>query len=240
MEAQLDDITGLLRIQQIDLDILRCKKELDELPQRAAIMDARKKRAGIAEKRDKVDALKRDAAKRLARISDEDASLAKKEAGTQAAINAAQGDYRNVEARAKELAGIVKRRETLSAERDKVDAEIEKISQLEMQVARALDEVDAVEARLIESFKKEGGTLKVTLAQLEAKRTALSSVMTPAVLKLYEKAAARAGGVGVGVLSGNRCGACRAPIEGGRLIELKANAPLGTCPACKRLLVVDQ
>ncbi|MFR8300535.1 MAG: C4-type zinc ribbon domain-containing protein [Gordonibacter urolithinfaciens] len=42
----------------------------------------------------------------------------------------------------------------------------------------------------------------------------------------------------VGLLTEGRCGVCRTVIDGGRLIDLKAEAPLGTCPHCKRLLVV--
>lgn len=239
MEACHDDITALLHIQQIDLDILRQKKQLDELPQRSLILDARKKRAAVKGKQEKVDALKKDIAKRLTRVSDEDASLAKKEAGTQAAINAAQGDYRNVQARTKELAGIAKRREALAEDRAKIDAELEKVSGLEAQVRRALEEIDAAEARAIESFQKEGGALKVKITQLEAKRASAAEAMNPQILKLYEKTAARAGGVAVGVLNGTQCGVCRANLEGGRLIELRSQAPLGTCPACKRLLIVE-
>lgn len=239
MEAQHDDITGLLHIQQIDLDILRLGKQLEELPQRAAIMDARKKREAVGGKRAQVDALKKEAAKRLSRISDEDASLAKKEAGTQAAIEAASGNYRNVEARTKELAGIAKRRATLAEDRAKASAELDRITQLEAQVLRALADIDAAEARAVESFKQEGGALKAGIAKLEAQRAELAAHMTPEVLKLYEKTAARTGGVAIGVLNGSHCGVCRAAIEGGRLIELRAHAPLGTCPACKRLLVVE-
>ncbi|WP_165053537.1 MULTISPECIES: zinc ribbon domain-containing protein [unclassified Adlercreutzia] len=239
MEAQHDDIAGLLQIQQIDLDILRLNKQLEELPQRAVIMEARKKREAVGGKRAQVDALKKDAAQRLSRISDEDASLAKKEAGTQAAIEAASGNYRNVEARTKELAGIAKRRAKLADDRAKASDELDKITQLETQVLHALSDIDAAEARAVESFKREGGALKMGVAKLEAERAELAGRMTPAVLRLYEKTAARTGGVAVGMLNGDRCGVCRAAIEGGRLIELKAHAPLGTCPSCKRLLIVE-
>lgn len=239
MEARHEDITALLLIQQIDLEMMRQKKQLDELPQRELILSARKKRTAVEEKQEKVDVLKKDIIKRLTRISDEDASLAKKEAGTQAAIEAAGGDYRNVQARTKELAGIAKRREALAADRAKVDSELEKVSAIEAQVRRALDEVDAAEASAIESFQKEGGALKMAIAQLEAKRTAAAAELDPQILKLYEKTAARSGGVAVGVLNGVKCGVCRASLEGGRLIELKSQAPLGTCPACKRLLIVE-
>ena len=47
------------------------------------------------------------------------------------------------------------------------------------------------------------------------------------------------GGVAIGRLLEDTCGICRTTIEGGRLIELRASAPLGVCPSCKRLLVIE-
>lgn len=240
MRANRDDLTGLLQLQQIDLDIMRKTKELDGLPQRGVIVAARKKREAIEAKRGQVDALKKDAAKRATRIGDEDASLAKKEAGTQAAIDAARGDYRHVEARTKELASIVKRRETLAENLAGVNAELKRISDMETQVALALEELDNVESKAVASFQQQGGALKADIAKLKADRQGIIDTMTPEVAELYDKTAARTGGVAVGMLKGNTCGTCRATIESGRLIDLRAQAPLGVCPACKRLLIIEQ
>lgn len=239
MRASETDLAALLQIQQIDLDVMRKKKQFDELPQRGVILGLRQKRDALGQKAGKIVELKRDAAKRLARINDEDASLAKKETGVQAAIENAHGDFRNVEARSKELAGIARRRGTLAADRDGVEAELAKIGDLEAQVTLAVEEIDAAEQRAVESFQQEGGTLQKELAQLSAARAKAASAVDAAVMKAYEKSAARSGGVAVARLSGSQCGACRSHIDGGRLIQLKAEAPLGTCPACKRLLIIE-
>ena len=130
MEATRDDIEGLFELQRIDLEIKRLSKELDELPQRGIIVAARDKKTAIEAKSEQVAELKRATTKKITRIDDEDASLAKKEAGVQAAIDAAHGDFRNVEARTKELAGIVRRRATIAEDRAAVAAELDKISTL--------------------------------------------------------------------------------------------------------------
>lgn len=239
MEARHDDVVGLLHLQKIDLDILKQKKQLDELPQRGMILAARKKRAAVEQKRSQVDAIKKDAAGRLSRINDEDAVLARKAQDVQSAIDSLRGDFRSVESRTKELAGIAKRRETLESERAKVDGELAKIGDIEAQVLLALEEIDAAEQRAVASFQKEGGALKASLAQLDRERAQVAAQITPEVERLYEKTAARSGGVAVGVLNGSQCGVCRASLEGGRLIELKSQAPLGVCPVCRRLLVVE-
>ena len=65
----------------------------------------------------------------------------------------------------------------------------------------------------------------------------METKVSPQLLDVYNRTAARSG-VAIGVLDGNRCGACRTVIDGGRLIDLRNQAPLGMCPSCKRLLVI--
>lgn len=238
MEATREDIEGLFELQRIDLEVKRLAKELDELPQRSIIVAAREKKAEIEAKAEKVAELKRATSKKITRIDDEDASLAKKEAGVQAAIDAAHGDFRNVEARTKELASIVRRRATIAEDRAGVQAELDKISAMEAQIALALEEIAAKEQEAIDSFQKQGGDLKLAIAKLEAGRGQVEAKVDADLVRAYDRIAARSGGVSVGVLDGTRCGVCRMPIDGGRLIDLRSQAPLGTCPSCKRLLVI--
>ena len=238
MDATREDIEGLFELQRIDLEIMRFTKELDELPQRAIIMAARDKKAEIQAKGEKVAELKRATMKRITRIDDEDASLAKKEAGVQAAIDAAHGDFRNVEARTQELAGIVRRRGTIAEDRAAIQAELDKIGAMEAQIALAVEEISAKEQQAIDSFQKQGGELKLAIAKLEAARGPVEAKVNDDLARAYDRIVARSGGVAIGVLDDSRCGVCRMPIESGRLIDLRSQAPLGICPACKRLLVI--
>ena len=238
MEATREDIEGLFELQRIDLEIKRLNRELDELPQRSIIVAAREKKIAIESKAEQVAELKRTTSRKITRIDDEDASLAKKEAGVQAAIDAAHGDFRNVEARSKELASIVRRRATIAEDRAGVSAELDKITAMETQINAALEELSAKEQEAIDSFQKQGGDLKLSVAKLEAARGQVVAKVSDELVRAYDKAAAHAGGVAIANLDDNRCGACRTVIDGGRLIDLRNQAPLGTCPSCKRLLVI--
>ena len=238
MEATREDIEGLFELQRIDLEVKRLTKELDDLPQRSIIVAAREKTTEIEAKAEKVAELKRVTARKITRIDDEDASLAKKEAGVQAAIDAAHGDFRNVEARTKELAGIVRRRGTIAEDRAAIQAELDKIGAMEAQIALAVEEISAKEQQAIDSFQKQGGELKLAIAKLEAARGPVEAKVDDDLARAYDRIVARSGGVAIGVLDDSRCGVCRMPIEGGRLIDLRSQAPLGICPSCKRLLVI--
>ena len=59
MKATHEDLSGLIRLQQTDLDALKQKKALDELPQRKTILNARQKRAVVEEKLARVAELRK-------------------------------------------------------------------------------------------------------------------------------------------------------------------------------------
>ena len=238
MQATTDDLTNLLRMQQIDLDLMQAKKKLEELPQRATILAARQKKRTIEQKRDQVAEMRARAEGMAAKLEAEDAELAEKQRRVQEAIDGSLGNYRNVEAHTKELNGFAKRRNALEVELTRLGEELAKIEGVQSQVSQALAEVDKQEAAAIVSFQREGGALQAEIARMSADREGMSAELSPELRDTYNRTASRTGGVAVGLLTEGRCGVCRTVIDGGRLIDLKAEAPLGTCPHCKRLLVV--
>ena len=238
MQATTDDLTNLLRMQQIDLDLMKAKKKLEELPQRATILAARQKKRTIEQKRDQVAEMRARAEGMAAKLEAEDAELAEKQRRVQEAIDGSLGNYRNVEAHTRELNGFAKRRNALEVELTRLGEELAKIEGVQSQVSQALAEVDKQEAAAIVSFQREGGALQAEIARMSADREGMSAELSPELRDTYNRTASRTGGVAVGLLTEGRCGVCRTVIDGGRLIDLKAEAPLGTCPHCKRLLVV--
>lgn len=239
MQATPFDIESLLAAQQADFDIMHMTRELEELPQRAIILGCRQKRDAMEAKVSKIATLKKETERKRTRITDEDASLQKKEAGVQAAIEAAGGDYRNVEARTKELDGIFRRRQTLAEQIEQLDAEMGKISDLAAQAAGALRDIDRTEEEATASFKQEGGRLKASIADAERRREELLSGVTDELARAYRTTSDHLGTVVIGRLDDGRCGVCRAAIDPGRQIELRSQAPITFCPICKRLMIVE-
>lgn len=238
MQATTEDISTLIKLQQADFALLKARKQFDELPQREQIRVARAKREEVLKKKAQADELKGKAAAALKKLEDEDASLVDKQHQVQQLIDEAKGDYRNVESRTKELNGIAKRRGTLEDELVAKAEELEKVEAVVAQIERALEVLREQEEKATASFQKEGGALKATLMRLESDRAALAASLPQELASAYERAAKHCGGVAVAVLNGDACGACRMPIDAGRLASIKREAPLSTCPHCKRMLVV--
>lgn len=228
----------MLKLQQVDLQALKLQKQFEELPQRQKIVDAREKQQQLAAKLETIDALLAKADKAINVIIEKDQCLEKRQAEIQKDIDAAGGDFRNLEARTNELAAQGEARERLVPELEKAEAEKTKIVDARNQVLAAAKKIAQIEAAAIESFKKEGGALQQAIIAIQAERKAMAQELGADLMKVYDKAAKAGAGVAIGLLIEGRCGSCRAPIDDARMVELKKNAPLATCPHCKRLIAM--
>jgi len=239
MHAEYEDLDSLLEIQRIDLMVMQLKKQRIELPQRIQVMRLLKKREEIQAKLDQVLELNKKADHEMTLVEDEDRLLAEKQLRAQEFIDVSGSDYRSVESHSKEMAGMVKRRETLAQKMVSIEEQLAKIKSVRKQLEGAVQASIAEETRLRSEFESHDTALAEQVKNLNAKRAELMAGLPEKLASLYEKTAARSGGVAVGKLLESTCGVCRTAIDGGRLIELRASAPLGICPNCKRLLVIE-
>jgi len=239
MHVEQRDIDALLELQQIDLEILQTNKKRADLPQRAKVALLLKKKDELSAKAEQVAALREKSAAEMSKVETEDSQLAEKQRKAQELIDNAGTDYRSVESHSKELSGFAKRRETLSQRIDALSGELAKIDGIASQIEAAIAAVEREETSARASFAEQDAAFADQLEQLDARRGELAASIDAAVVDLYQKTAIHTGGVAVGRLIDDKCGVCRSVIEGGHLIQLKADAPLGVCPSCKRLLVVE-
>ncbi len=238
MEVQQEDINKLLELQELDAVLNKAQKDFNELPERGLIKETREKCSEVLKKKDQLDAMQQACEEGIEKLETEDAALLAKQKQVQADIDASGGDYRNLEARTKELNGISRRRLTLEEELGKKAEELDKLEGLSKQVQDALALLKEREEKATASFQKKGSALREKIVQLEKQRKGLTQSIDAALLKKYGDLYQRCGGVVLGYLKESICGVCRSPIEPGRLSELKRQAPLASCPHCKRLLII--
>ena len=236
MRIDSEVLAAFLHMQELDVQIIRAEKQLQELPERKAIADAMAKRRAVAAKAEQVEKLAAKAEDKLARITEEDDGLAR---CIQDEIDQAQGDFRTVDARTKELTGVQERRDVLEEDMRVVDAELEKIKAVRAQVAAALEQLEGIERSSGAAFSQKGGELKQRIADMQAKRKAMAQRVPADDMKLYERTAAATAGVPLALLVEERCGACRTPIEHGRVVDMRSQGNVATCPNCGRLLILQ-
>lgn len=239
MDATADQLETLDTLQDLDRKRLQAKHMIENLPQRAQVMQLQAKRNDIEAKLVKVEALYSAADHEMMKLNTEDEQVATKQAATQAKIDEDRGDYRSVTSLTRDLEGMMKRRETLEFEMNKADKKLSEIGAVRTQAQAALARIAAKEQALIGAYRNEGGKLQEQIAQYEAQRTSLARTLPAGILEAYEAAAKRCGGVGLAHLRENGCSACRSVIETNRLLVLKRDAPIATCPNCHRLLIIE-
>ena len=240
MQASDKELELLEQLQKVDRDRVSAQKKFDELPHRKAILDVRKKKAEVQGKRDQVQGLLDATEKNLHNLMHEDERLAAKQDEIEQKLQESKGDYRSVTAHTKELDGIVKRRGNVDNELGEVDGKLSKVKATLDQVDAAIAQLDKRETELTEAFQKVGGALSQAIADMGHVREQLIGKLSPEVRKAYEHAVSQCGGVGLAHLVDEKCDTCRTSFTHGRMSQLKADAPLATCPSCRRLLVVEE
>ena len=238
MQATPQELDQLEELQRIDMESIHNKKKLDALPQRQVILETRQKLAEVVKKKTQVQDMIDEAEDELAKLMTEDERLAQKQAETQDALDRVKGDYRSVESYSKDLHGVVKRREKLASDMERLDAQIGRIKPLMDQIMAGCAELEAREKAAIASFQEEGGALQRALAEAEANHKNIQSSLSPGLYQAYDRACNECGGIGVAELVDSSCSACRSVFDSTKMARIMQEEPVSRCPSCRRLLLI--
>lgn len=229
----------LIALQEHDLAIARAERLLDELPEKLAVLQLRKRLKDIEAVRDRAQAYCRKAEALVTKSNDEAASVQAKIDGEQAKV--LSGEVTNP----KELQNLTRELDALKRRKDAIEHEelglMEKAETGEAQLAKvesALAEGAEKEAELIAAYKTRGTELTNEIAGMKRQREAVAGKVTPELLARYESLRASKHGIGVGVLNTDMCSACRTQLPAGKAQALQAGPAITECPNCKRILVI--
>lgn len=235
----MNPAAALLRIQELDLEIMRFERQLDSLPEKQAILDARAKLKEVDARLEKGKTILGAQEAELKRLQDEIAMLEAKIAAEQDKVMSGAITAH------KEVAHITREMDSLRQRKDGLDTQalrfMERVEQAEAGMAHldeARTELASREDALIARFKEIGGEIRSQVAQRVTQRAKLAELLTPALLKRYDTAREQRGGVGVGKLEADACSACHSDLPTESLRDLSMGDPIAECPACGRLLVV--
>ena len=237
----MDQAAALVALSEKDLEITRATKKLSELPEKTAILDLRHKLREVEALSAKAGVYVSQLQAALKRTEDETATVSEKIVAEQAKVNS--GAITNH----KELQSLSREIDSLARQKDKkvneVLAAMEKLEAGKAQaekVAATVEKGKLKEAQLIGQFQKVGGELQTSIDRAIKERAALAGVLEAPLLARYEAVRAAKHGMGVGVLRGDMCSACRIDLPFERIQALVAGGAIGECPVCHRLLVVPE
>jgi predicted nucleic acid-binding Zn-ribbon protein len=227
----------LLALQDLDVEIMRAKKRLEELPEKREILVVRSKIKDVTALHGKADLLVKKLSADLKAHQDEIATLTEKIAGEQTKVMATT-DHRAVQSITREMDGLRRRQDKMEMESLQLMERIDKAAAQTTKIDEALKQLSEKDATLCERFKEVGGALQNEIASMEKRRSETAAALAPATVARYEKIRESRGGIGVGRLDGDACTACRMSLPSERIRELEAGDDVGLCPQCRRLIVV--
>lgn len=233
----MNEPQALLELQDIDVEIMRANKRLETLPEKQAILGVRAKQREVATMRDKAQMLVHKLDAELKARQDEITMLAEKIGVEQAKIMETT-DHRQVNALTREMDGLKRRVDKLEMESLQYMERLDKAKVQVKTIEDALGKFSEKEAELIEHYKTAGGALQKEIGRLESRRKAAAKNVSEELLKRYEAARVSKGGIGVGRLDGESCTACRMSLPAERVRDLSNGDDIGTCPQCRRIIVV--
>ena len=227
----------LLSLQDLDIEIMRAKKRLEELPEKREILTLRQKIRDVTDLHGRADVLVRKLAADLKAHQDEISTLSEKLAAEQVKVMATT-DHRAVQSITREMDGLRRRQDKMEMESLQLMERIDKAGGQMAKIDAALTQLAEKDAQLVTRFKTVGGALQADIADMERRRDETAASLNGAILTRYEKIRESKGGVGVGRLDGEACTACRMSLPGEKLRQLQSGDDISVCPQCRRLIVV--
>lgn len=226
-------------------DIQALDREIDHLRSERRELEAGKAAADLAKR-------VADGEARLQRVRTEREALARQQRLDDLARQSEETDRKKLNE--KLYGGSVRNPRDLEGLQKNIAGSEEKISVLETRILEAMEKDEGLAARVgqlervlhrdreqLAALRAEStrriAEIDASLKDLEGRRSALASSVAAPVQREYDRIRGRAGGVGVGVVSGGVCGACGVALPPLLMAKLGHGDTLLTCEHCGRLLV---
>lgn len=226
----------LINLQDIDLDILRLKKGIEQLPEKQAYLKAVKTHKELQQKLNAIVGKRKDIEIDIEDIQSEAQEVSDKIASIEQSLNT-NTDSRLVFNLNRDLAGQVKRKEKLEFNQDNLLVELEKISSLEEKAQQALAKLIEVEESNKLAIQSQISASQEELASLQSERESEIQHLSEVEYENYELLRERKNGIAVARLLDNGCAVCGAQFNDAQLKTLKTEDDVSVCPSCGRLLV---
>ena len=230
---------ALLRLQEIDLELMRINGQLKALPQQKKLEAIKAAERNITSKLTTIVGQRKDAEMEL---EDNEAGQQK----TRDRVTEVQGeaqeratDYRGVRDLEAHLTALAKQLEKLEFKHHDLEANLERLMRLEQNAHDLMDKLAAERDAQQESFDKASADLMARVRVLAQERKAALADISDRVQADYARATKRFGGLAVERLRGNVPTTCRVKLQQGLFNELLHGPSITSCPYCHRMLVTE-
>lgn len=233
----MEEARALIELQNVDMQIIRARNALEQIPETAQIQQVRAKLKELARRTTKIVGALKDA-----QIEAEDnAGRRQTLTGYVDAINlenANSSDFRRIQDNNAELERLAKRLEKVNFNQSKAASEAERLQGVLKQAESVKAQLEARERELVEAFRSHAQDIKDELTRLVGERASIVSSLSPELVGRYQASCKAHGQVGVAELEDGSCTGCRVQLQPSQVDALRQGPDVSVCPVCGRLLVV--
>lgn len=236
------DLIPLLQVQQMDTAIDRLMHRSANLPEQAELSTLQAQRiedAAIhAERQEELDKVDRE----VSRLETDTQMIVDRVVHEKARLDSGSvtspREMANISA---ELDSLARRKSHLEDQELEV---MEKREEIEAGVNESATALSDLEGKTVEVTRKRDEILSeinAELADLRARRDALTMSMIPEVVERYEQVRAKQGGIGAAAVERGTCRACSLPLSPMAKDEIKTSEEVFLrCENCRRILVITE
>ena len=235
----MNEYEALLRLQDIDLELIRLNRTLRDMPQQKRIAAIERAKDKLTSETSKVMGQRKDAQMDVDDSEAEQAHLLE----VQAEVRQRAAQVTNH----RELADFETQLTSLAKKLEKNEYAygglVERLDRLQRAEANA----QVMQGRLDEQLAQEKGALERSSGDLMARVRALAAErkdmladLTDETKATYERSFKRFGGLAVERLRGNVPSVCRVALQPSQYADLHRQGPIRECPYCHRMLVTEE
>lgn len=230
---------ALLRVQDIDLALMRDRRTLAHMPQAKRLQGVLEKRKALAANISKIVGIRKDADMDLEDNEKGHARLKEIVAEVQDKYASGEASYRELADLESQLVSLAKRIEKYEYKHTELMERANKAHTAEKNARALYDQLNADIDALVKSLKSDSADIEEDMTRLTAERAEVIESLSPQTLERYEAARKRFGGLAVESIRGNQPSICRVTIPPSSFGDIKRGAAITECPYCHRLLVTD-
>ncbi len=230
----------LVRLQEVDLELLKHASTLSAMPQRKRLQTIELAARKVATELKGIVGQRKDAETEIADAEEALAHYREKTVEVQAAADAGEHTHREIRDFEQQLTSLAKRIEKSEYTLRPLREQLERLERAERN-ARATSERLEAERTATEAALADGSSsLRAEIVRLSNERNDLAGRLAPELLERYEVARKRFKGLAVERLHGNVPSVCRVKLQPSQFHDLSQGEEITECPYCHRILITSE
>ncbi len=233
----MNEAEALVRVQEIDLSLMRFQAEVKKLPQLQKIQTIAKAQKKLAQDMTKIVGQRKDAELELRDNEDMTVKIAEREEEVREEMQQDGLTARELQDIEDELTMLAKRREKYEFAHEGLKQNLRKMLDAEANAQKLKLRLDEETENQKKAYEDVTAGIRQEAAQLKEERERISRYISPTMQETYRRAQKRFGGLAVETLHGNKPSICRVALQPSDFGDIARKGQICECPYCHRILV---